>query len=123
LSLWAAVDILRTRQLRLSLVEHLREKFDPFEGTIPQPDKANLDVVLMGAANRYNQNQQWSAHYTPDVQRLVREQRPPGLWTEMEQRREGKRRSTHVSYWMAGAGRYGWCGIGDWGMLVCVSSE
>jgi hypothetical protein len=35
LHLWPVVQLLRDGKLRLTLVDHLREKYDPFEGSIP----------------------------------------------------------------------------------------
>jgi hypothetical protein len=102
LSLWAAVNVLRTRKLRLTLVEHLREKFDPFEGTIPRPEQQHLDILLMHRGMAHQQVEQWAAHYTPDVRELVRRNPVPDGWAEMQRLRSAKRRSAHASCWMAG---------------------
>ena len=72
MSLRAAVQTIRDRTLRFTLVERFRER-DPFEGTVPLTVQAQLDVPIMGYYHRHNQQQQLAAHFDKDIRDLLRE--------------------------------------------------
>jgi len=100
MSLRAAVQTIRDRTLRFTLVERFRER-DPFEGTVPLTVQAQLDVPIMGYYHRHNQQQQLAAHFDKDIRDLLRE-RPRDLLRDLSERRSAQRRSSYACCWMAG---------------------
>ena len=100
MSLRAAVQTIRDRTLRFTLVERFRER-DPFEGTVPLTVQAQLDVPIMGYYHRHNHQQQLAAHFDKDIRDLLRE-RPRDLLRDLSERRSAQRRSSYACCWMAG---------------------
>jgi hypothetical protein len=98
LSLHAAVRTVRDRKLRLTLVDHLRQKYDPFEGSVPVAE-ANNRVVIFGG--HYAQRAMWqqvAPHFTMEV-KLIQTQDP---WERVGRLNRAKILSTHVGCWTYG---------------------
>jgi hypothetical protein len=94
----AVLATLRDGKLRLSLIDYLRRKYGPFEGSVP---KAVIDsqVPILSAANAM-MYQQVPSHY-PGL-RGPRSLPVHDRWWFMEQLRLAKTRSAHVVCWSAG---------------------
>jgi hypothetical protein len=97
LSLAAVTEVLRDRKLRLTLVDHLRQTCDPFEGSVPRAEIDKQLVIFSGS----NMMRQIAPHY-PGM-----DFRPPlhnnlDPWTRVKRIRLAKALSAHVSCWTLG---------------------
>jgi len=99
LSLAAVTDVLRDRKLRLTLVDHLRQTCDPFEGSVPKAEIDKQVVIFSGAYS--NMMQQIAPHY-PGTNFRASPHNNLDPWTRVKRIRLAKALSAHVSCWMWG---------------------
>jgi hypothetical protein len=98
ISLEAALRTVRERKLRLTLVDHLRQKYDPFEGSVPIAEINNRVVVFSGYYHNRSMWQQVAPHFAMEV-KLSQTQDP---WERVGRINRAKILSTHVSCWTYG---------------------
>jgi hypothetical protein len=67
ISLHAAVRAVRDWKLRLTLVDHLRQKYDPFEGSVPVAETNNRVVVFGGHYANRSMWQQVAPHFSMEL--------------------------------------------------------
>jgi hypothetical protein len=96
LPLWPVVQLLRDRKLRLTLVDQLRQKYDPFEGSLPS---VMIDDRVPLFSSSYSMMMSpVAAHYPGmDVPRPHRQD----PWAAATYRSLAKLLSAHVSCWTA----------------------
>ena len=97
LPLWPMVQLLKHRKLRLTLVEHLRQKYDPFEGSVP--NQMMDDRVPIFSSSYMMMMDQVAAHY-PGMATPRRPRTDPHAAATY--RNLAKLVSAHVSCWTAG---------------------
>jgi hypothetical protein len=91
--LWAAVDLLRQQKLRMTLVDHLRVVFDPFEGSVPDVEIERQGLVIRGSwptAMQYRPGAPGNNQWEMDGH------------ARLKQIRMAKVRSAYVSCWTFG---------------------
>ena len=96
-TLWKLLDTLRRRDLRLTLLDDLARKFDPFEGSIPVGQKHQELPLMIASRSRQNRNRWLERTYAQEV--LPKPEDPEAL---IQRLRKAMLRSTHVNCWRQG---------------------
>jgi hypothetical protein len=100
LSLSAVIATIQKRQLRLTRVDKFQ---DPFEGSVPQQDIDNQELLFRGAASAQAMMNSVSAWY-PQARHAWATFEQPGEdpWCRVTRLRRAKTRSAHASCWSMG---------------------